>query len=104
MACSDSPVTLLSSIETVEPHWPSAATTRASSAWSPRSASVLAFAVGEQLVLKLYPGAHHDSYQVEQSVLQAVHRRLPIPTSAVERTGHFEGWSYVLWFVCRASR
>jgi hygromycin-B 7''-O-kinase len=58
--------------------------------------SLPVYAVGEQLVLKLYPHVYQDSYQVERWVLQAIDRRLPIPTPAVEHTGQFEGWSYLL--------
>src|SRR6266511_2819299 len=37
-----------------------------------------------------------DSYQVEHRVLQAIHRRLPIPTPGVEHAGELEGWGYLL--------
>jgi hypothetical protein len=58
--------------------------------------SLPVYAVGHKRVLKLYPRAFHDSYQVEHRVLAAIHRRLPIPTPAVEHAGEFEGWGYIL--------
>ncbi len=58
--------------------------------------SLPVYAVGHNRVLKLYPGAFHDSYQVEHRVLEAIHQRLPIPTPGVEHAGEFEGWGYLL--------
>jgi hygromycin-B 7''-O-kinase len=58
--------------------------------------SLPVYAVGHKRVLKLYPPAFNDSYQVEHCVLQAIHHRLPIPTPAVEHAGQFEGWGYIL--------
>lgn len=47
-------------------------------------------------VLKLYPPAFRDSYEVERRVLQAIQGRLPIRTPGVEHAGEFGGWSYLL--------
>jgi hygromycin-B 7''-O-kinase len=58
--------------------------------------SLPVYAVGAERVLKLYPSAFQDSYQVERLVLHAVHHRLPIPTPGVVHAGQFEGWGYVL--------
>lgn len=58
--------------------------------------SLPVYAVGDTRVVKLYPGAFHDSYQVERRVLQAIHHRLPIPTPGVEHAGEFEGWGFVV--------
>jgi hygromycin-B 7''-O-kinase len=58
--------------------------------------SLPVYAVGEQRVLKLYPGAFQHGYQVERLVLHAIHRQLPIPTPGVEHAGQFEGWGYLL--------
>jgi hygromycin-B 7''-O-kinase len=113
MAGSDSPVTLLPSIETGgalpghprRPRAPPARGHRAlQAAWPARGRRGavrrrLAAGLcrgGEQLVLKLYPRAYQESDQVERSVLQAIHRRLPIPTPGVAHTGHFEGCDYIL--------
>jgi hygromycin-B 7''-O-kinase len=49
--------------------------------------SLPVYAVGEQRVLKLYPGAFQHGYQVERLVLHAIHRQLPIPTP-----GSATGW------------
>jgi hygromycin-B 7''-O-kinase len=112
MACSHSRVTLLPSIETVE-HYLAlrgdhARLQRGVTALCDRlglrgvdvvrfaDGSLPVYAVGEQLVLKLYPPVFQDSYQVERCVLQAIDRRLPIPTPGVEHTGQFEGWDYIL--------
>jgi hygromycin-B 7''-O-kinase len=58
--------------------------------------SLPVYTVGEELVLKLYPGAYQHSYQVEHHVLQAIHRQLPIPTPGVEHAGELEGWGYIV--------
>jgi Phosphotransferase enzyme family len=83
--------------------WPSAATTRACGPRSRRCASFLAwarslpiYAIGDTRVLKLYPAAFQEGYQVERRVLQAAPGRLPIPTPRLEHAGEFEGWGYLL--------
>jgi hygromycin-B 7''-O-kinase len=57
--------------------------------------SMPVYAVGGS-VLKLYPPAFRDSYQVERRVLQAIQGRLPIRTPGVEHAGEFGDWNYVL--------
>jgi hypothetical protein len=69
--------------------------TRADIVWFVDS-SLPVYAVGNNRVLKLYPGAFQDSYQIEHRVLQAIHRRLPIPTLGEEHASQFEGWGYLL--------
>ncbi|WP_370947566.1 phosphotransferase family protein [Amycolatopsis sp. cg5] len=58
--------------------------------------SLPVYAVGEKLVLKLFPPVHLGELATETGVLQAVHGRLPIPTPGVEQAGEHEGWGYVL--------
>jgi hygromycin-B 7''-O-kinase len=58
--------------------------------------SLPVYAVGGKLVLKLYPPVYREEIRTESAVLRAVHGRLPIPTPAVERTGDFEGWGYLV--------
>jgi hygromycin-B 7''-O-kinase len=58
--------------------------------------SLPVYAIGHKRVLKLYPHAFHDSYQVEHCVLQAIHHQLPIPTPGVDHAGQFEGWGYIV--------
>ncbi|HEV7977970.1 aminoglycoside 3'-phosphotransferase/choline kinase family protein [Amycolatopsis sp.] len=58
--------------------------------------SLPVYAVGDKLVLKLYPPIYRHELDIESSVLRAVHGRLPIPTPGVERAGGFEGWGYVV--------
>jgi hygromycin-B 7''-O-kinase len=58
--------------------------------------SLPVYAIGDTRVLKLYPGAFRDSYDVERRVLQVIHGRLPIPTPGVEHAGEVEGWGYLL--------
>ncbi|MGW6268621.1 phosphotransferase family protein [Streptomyces sp. NPDC055060] len=55
------------------------------------------YAVGDDLVLKLFPGAAADDGLVEERVLSHLQGRLPVPTPRVHASGAYEnGWRYVL--------
>ncbi|MFE6162380.1 phosphotransferase family protein [Streptomyces sp. NPDC056486] len=55
------------------------------------------YAVGDDLVLKLFPGAAADDGIVEERVLSHLQGRLPVPTPRVHAAGAYEnGWRYVL--------
>ncbi|MFH8486033.1 phosphotransferase family protein [Streptomyces longisporoflavus] len=55
------------------------------------------YAVGDDLVLKLFPGAVADDGLVEERVLSHLQGRLPVPTPRVHGSGAYEnGWRYVL--------
>lgn len=58
--------------------------------------SLPVYAVGDRLVLKLYPAPYADERDLESRVLQAVEGRLPVPTPRVEHVGEADGWGYVL--------
>ncbi|SDY83378.1 hygromycin-B 7''-O-kinase [Amycolatopsis xylanica] len=58
--------------------------------------SLPVYAVGDKLVLKLFPPVHLGELPTESGVLRAVHGRLPIPTPAVESAGEHDGWGHVL--------
>jgi hygromycin-B 7''-O-kinase len=60
------------------------------------SGSLPVYAVGDRLVLKLYPPISWEHWQVEDRVLRAVEGRLPVPTPRVEGAGEFRGWRYLL--------
>lgn len=55
------------------------------------------YGVGDDLVLKLFPGAVADDGLVEARVLSHLEGRLPVPTPRVRASGAYEnGWRYVL--------
>ncbi|MGW7083386.1 aminoglycoside phosphotransferase family protein [Streptomyces sp. NPDC054871] len=55
------------------------------------------YAVGDDLVLKLFPGAAADDALAEARVLSHLEGRLPVPTPRVRASGSYEnGWRYVL--------
>jgi hygromycin-B 7''-O-kinase len=58
--------------------------------------SLPVYAVGEALVLKLYPPIFADERDREAGVLRVLDERLPIPTPAVRNTGELERWAYLL--------
>lgn len=58
--------------------------------------SLPVYALGESLVLKLYPPVYRGELDTEAAVLGAVAGRLPIPTPGVQATGEQDGWGYVL--------
>lgn len=58
--------------------------------------SLPVYAVGEDLVIKLYPPFRLVEWRVERDVLRALEGRLPIPTPVVRAAGEFHGWGYVL--------
>ncbi|RSN56338.1 aminoglycoside phosphotransferase [Amycolatopsis sp. WAC 04182] len=58
--------------------------------------SLPVYAVGEDLVLKLFPPVHRDELPTERTMLEVLHGKLPIPTPAVHDAGERDGWGYVL--------
>ncbi|MGY6655196.1 phosphotransferase [Amycolatopsis sp. TRM77291] len=58
--------------------------------------SLPVYAVGEDLVLKLFPPVHLDELPTERTMLEVLHGKLPIPTPAVHDVGERDGWGYVL--------
>jgi hygromycin-B 7''-O-kinase len=55
------------------------------------------YAVGDELVLKLFPGAAAQDGRAEGRVLSYLRGRLPVPTPQVQDFGPYEnGWQYVL--------
>ncbi|AOS62174.1 phosphotransferase family protein [Actinoalloteichus hymeniacidonis] len=58
--------------------------------------SLPVYAVGDDRVLKLYPGVYAEEAGIESSVLEAIDGRLSIPTPVPDRVGEFEGWTYLL--------
>ncbi|MFI7047716.1 phosphotransferase family protein [Streptosporangium sandarakinum] len=58
--------------------------------------SLPVYAVGGDLVVKLYPPFRRRASAVERDVLRALAGRLPIPTPGVRDAGEFHGWDYVL--------
>ncbi|ASR39020.1 hypothetical protein BAY61_06195 [Prauserella marina] len=58
--------------------------------------SVPVYAVGEDLVLKLFPAEDAGEARVEATVLGALEGRLSIPTPGLVGAGEAEGWHYVL--------
>lgn len=58
--------------------------------------SLPVYAVGDELVLKLFPPVHLGELDTEAGVLRPLHGLLPIPTPHLDRTGEVDGWGYVL--------
>lgn len=58
--------------------------------------SLPVYAVGDRLVLKLYPPIRREHWQVEDRVLRTIDDRLPVPTPRIEEAGEFGEWRYVL--------
>ncbi|WP_437681464.1 phosphotransferase [Sorangium sp. So ce131] len=58
--------------------------------------SLPVYAVGDTLVLKLYPPHAQGPFETESDVLALLAGRLPIPTPRLEATGALDGWGYVL--------
>lgn len=58
--------------------------------------SLPVYAIGEDLVLKLFPPVYADETEIEAAALQAVHGKLAVPTPKLHETGEFDGWGYVL--------
>ena len=54
------------------------------------------YALGEHQVLKIFPPFDRRQYAIEVAVLEAVDKRLSIPTPRVSAVGELEGWSYLL--------
>lgn len=58
--------------------------------------SLPVFAIGDDLVLKLWPPEHHAEVATEVAVLRALHGNLPVPTPELHDTGMLDDWAYVL--------
>jgi hygromycin-B 7''-O-kinase len=58
--------------------------------------SLPVFALGDDLVLKLFPPEFHGEVPTEVAVMEAVHGRLPVPTPRLHATGLLDDWAYVL--------
>ncbi|MFN7972898.1 MAG: phosphotransferase [Acidobacteriota bacterium] len=58
--------------------------------------SLPVFAVGDDLVLKLYPPHEGEHFRTESAVLDAIAGSLPVPTPRPVATGRYDDWSYVL--------
>ncbi|MET9265716.1 aminoglycoside 3'-phosphotransferase/choline kinase family protein [Amycolatopsis sp. NPDC004079] len=58
--------------------------------------SLPVYAVGDQLVLKLYPPVYLDELTTERTMLEVLHGKLPIPTPGVVHAGTRDGWGYVV--------
>ncbi len=58
--------------------------------------SLPVFAIGDDLVLKLFPPQYHDEVPVETAVMAALHGKLPVPTPRLLDTGVLDDWAYVL--------
>lgn len=58
--------------------------------------SLPVYAVGDRLVLKLYPPEDADEAHTETVALRAFAGKLTIPTPVVEQAGAHDGWRYVL--------
>ena len=58
--------------------------------------SMPVYAVGETLVLKLYPPVYRACRTAEERVLRVLGGGLPVPTPRVERAGESGNWDYIL--------
>ncbi|GGN28083.1 phosphotransferase [Lentzea pudingi] len=58
--------------------------------------SLPVFAIGDDLVLKLFPPEYHSEVSTEVAVMEAVHGRLPVPTPRLRGVGLLDDWAYVL--------
>lgn len=58
--------------------------------------SLPVYAVGDSLVLKIYPSFDLTERDSESAVLQALRNRLPVPTPGVHAVGDLDGWGYML--------
>lgn len=57
--------------------------------------SLPVYAVGTEVVLKLFPPVHAAEAERERRVLDVLAGRLPVPTPRVHAAGSFDGWAYV---------
>lgn len=58
--------------------------------------SLPVYAVGDGLVLKVFPPFDLQGHRTESLVLQVLDRRLPVPTPSFHAAGDLEGWGYLL--------
>lgn len=56
--------------------------------------SLPVFAIGDELVLKLFPPQYHAEAPIEAAVMEALHGKLPTPE--LHATGLLDDWAYVL--------
>ncbi len=56
--------------------------------------SLPVYAVGDDLVLKLYPPLYRDELTTERTALEVLHGRLPTP--ALKDAGEHDGWGWLL--------
>jgi hygromycin-B 7''-O-kinase len=68
------------------------------------SGSVPVYAVGSELVLKLFPSDEQEHFDTETRVLAAVDGVLPFPTPRVVATGAHDGWLWLLMSQLRGER
>jgi hygromycin-B 7''-O-kinase len=54
------------------------------------------YALGPELVLKLYPAFYTGEAEREAAFLSALDQKLPIPTPKLHALGALDGWDYVL--------
>ena len=60
------------------------------------SGSLPVFAIGDELVVKLYPQVFLGEADHEAAWLGHLHARLPIKTPKLEARGDLDGWAYVI--------
>jgi hygromycin-B 7''-O-kinase len=58
--------------------------------------SLPVYAVGDDLVLKLYPPCYAEERDREALVLEVLEDKLPVPTPCVDAVGERDGWRYLL--------
>ncbi|MET9231842.1 aminoglycoside phosphotransferase family protein [Lentzea sp. NPDC003310] len=58
--------------------------------------SLPVFAIGDDLVVKLFPPQHHAEVPTEVAVMEALHGRLPVPTPCFQGIGVVDDWACVL--------
>ncbi len=58
--------------------------------------SLPVYAVGDSLVLKIYPPFDLAARDTESTILQVVDGRLSVPTPGVRALGELDGWGYLL--------
>ncbi|MEV6648315.1 aminoglycoside phosphotransferase family protein [Amycolatopsis sp. NPDC051371] len=56
--------------------------------------SLPVYAVGDDLVLKLYPPVYRDELTTERTMLEVLHGVLPVPEAV--KSGEQDGWGYLL--------
>ncbi|MBA4118404.1 MAG: phosphotransferase [Candidatus Puniceispirillum sp.] len=54
------------------------------------------FALGDTLVIKIFPPFHRDQYAREEAVLHSLLGKLPISTPEILHEGGISGWPYII--------